>query len=147
MDRGKTSSLSFRMKVLSTSWGMAIQWPYPLQRLLQAKSNCNIFRALKSSAYLNAEHNGRYLPFIHISWEPGWQRGLSSIPVGARCFPSPRRTYQFWGPLRDVASGYRERCLRSQTGRGVKLTIYLQVVPRSRIHGSIFPLLPLTFAS
>jgi hypothetical protein len=55
--------------------------------------------------------------------------------VGARVFSSPQRPDRFWGPPSLLYNGYRRHF-----GRGVKLTTHLELVPRSKIRGSIHPL-------
>jgi hypothetical protein len=57
------------------------------------------------------------------------------VPVGARIFSCLRRPDRLWGPPSLVSIGYR-----GQSGRGVKVTTHLQLVPMSRIRGSIHPL-------
>jgi hypothetical protein len=57
------------------------------------------------------------------------------VPVGAKIFSFPCRPDWFWGPPSLVSKGYR-----GYSGRGVKLTTHLQLVPMSRKHGSIHPL-------
>jgi hypothetical protein len=44
------------------------------------------------------------------------------VPVGSRIFSSPDR---LWGQPSLLSNGYR-----CQSGRGVKLTTHLQIVPR-----------------
>jgi hypothetical protein len=59
------------------------------------------------------------------------------VPVGSRIFSSPRRPDRFWGPPSLLSIGYRG------SFAGVKrpgLTTHPQLVPRSRIRGSIHPL-------
>jgi hypothetical protein len=64
------------------------------------------------------------------------------VPVGSRTSLFPRRPDRFWGPPNILSNGYRELFPREwYSGRGVKLTTHLQVVSRSRIRGSIHPLL------
>jgi hypothetical protein len=57
------------------------------------------------------------------------------VPVGSRIFSIPQRPDRFWGSPSLLSNGYRV-----QSGRGVKQTTHLQLVPRSRKHGSIHPL-------
>jgi hypothetical protein len=68
-------------------------------------------------------------------------RGVAvRVPVGWGIFSSPRRPNRFWGPPTLLSNGYRGLFPRGKSGRGVKLTIHLQLVPRSRKCGSIHPL-------
>jgi hypothetical protein len=60
--------------------------------------------------------------------------------VGSRIFSSPRRPGRLWGPHNLLYNGYRGLFPREYSGRGVKLTTHLQLVPRSIICGSIYPL-------
>jgi hypothetical protein len=57
------------------------------------------------------------------------------VPVGSRLLSSPRRPDRLWGPPSFLCNGYR-----GALSPGVKLTIHLQLVPRSRKRGSIHPL-------
>jgi hypothetical protein len=54
--------------------------------------------------------------------------------VEARIFTFPCRADRLWGPPNLLYNGYRV-----ESGRGVKLTTHLQLVPRSRKCGSIHP--------
>jgi hypothetical protein len=56
------------------------------------------------------------------------------VPEGSRIFPSPRRLDRLWGPPSLLYYGYRGLFLGGYSGRGVKLTTHLQLVPRSRKH-------------
>jgi hypothetical protein len=49
------------------------------------------------------------------------------VAVGSRIFSSPHHPDGVWGPPNLLPSGYR-----GQSGRGMKLTNHLQLVPRSR---------------
>ena len=53
----------------------------------------------------------------------------------AECFFTPKRLYQLWGPPRFMFDGCRQ-----QSGRFVKLTTELHLVPRFRMFGAIPPL-------
>jgi hypothetical protein len=52
------------------------------------------------------------------------------VPVGSRIFFSPRRPDRLWGPLSLLSIGYRSLFRQGKSGRGVKLTTHLQLVPR-----------------
>jgi hypothetical protein len=58
---------------------------------------------------------------------------LGSIPGIAQFFCPPQRPDRFWDPPSFFSNGYREQFPREYSGRSVKLSTYLQLVPRSRI--------------
>jgi hypothetical protein len=62
------------------------------------------------------------------------------VTVGSRIFTSPRRPDRLCGPPNLLSNVYWELFPRGQSGRGVKQTTHLQLVPRSRKCGSIHPL-------
>jgi hypothetical protein len=63
-------------------------------------------------------------------------RGL----VWSRIFSSPRRPDWLFGPLSLLFNGYRRAFPRGWSGRAMKLSTHLQLVPMSRKCGSIHPL-------
>jgi hypothetical protein len=61
-------------------------------------------------------------------------RGVGDrVQVGSRILSFPHRPERFWGPLSLLSNGYKGLFPL----RGVKLTTHLQLLPRSRIRGSI----------
>jgi hypothetical protein len=62
------------------------------------------------------------------------------VPVGSGMFSSRHRPDRFWGPQSLLSNGYRGLFPRVYSGRGVKVTTHLHLVPRSRKRGSIHPL-------
>jgi hypothetical protein len=62
------------------------------------------------------------------------------VPAVATFLSSPRRTDRFWGPPSVLSNGYRGIFPGGYNDRGVEVTSHLQLVTRSRIHGSIHPL-------
>jgi hypothetical protein len=71
-----------------------------------------------------------------------WGVGVR-VPVGPRIFSTSNRPDRLWGPLNLLSNGYRGALSPGgkAVGVGVKLTIHLQLVPRSRKCGSIRPVL------
>jgi hypothetical protein len=69
----------------------------------------------------------------------GRPRGRISSPGMIIIFSSPYRPDRLWGPPILLSNGYRVLFPRALSGRGVKLTTHLQLVPRSRKCGSIHP--------
>jgi hypothetical protein len=62
------------------------------------------------------------------------------VLVWARIFTSPCHPDRLWGPPSLLSNGYHGLFTRGLSGRGVKLTTHLQLMPRSRKRGFIHPL-------
>jgi hypothetical protein len=64
-------------------------------------------------------------------WTTGWD-GLVSIPSRSnRLFSSPHRADRLWGPHNLLCNGYRGLFPQRESGRSVKLTTHLYLVPMS----------------
>jgi hypothetical protein len=68
------------------------------------------------------------------------QRVRVRVPVSEIILISPCRPDQLWVPPKLLSKWYRGLFPQGLSGRGVKLTTYLQLVPRSRKCGSTHPL-------
>jgi hypothetical protein len=79
-----------------------------------------------------------YILFSLVSIATGYwlyDRGVGvRVPVGSSIFPSPPCLDRLWGPQSLLSNGYR-----GYSGRSVKLTTHLQLVPGSTKCGSIHP--------
>jgi hypothetical protein len=73
-------------------------------------------------------------------WATGWTTGASSVGRGWEFFSSPPRPDRLWGSPNLLSNGYQRLSTWRQSGRGVKLTTHLHLVPRSRMRGAIPPL-------
>jgi hypothetical protein len=62
------------------------------------------------------------------------------VPVGSRIFSSPRRPDRLWGHPISYPVGTGGLVSRGYSGRGVKLTANLHLLPRSRKCESIHSL-------
>jgi hypothetical protein len=62
------------------------------------------------------------------------------VTVGARILTSISHRDRLWGTPSLLFNGHQGLFPRGESGRGVKLTTHLQLVPRLGIHGSIHPL-------
>jgi hypothetical protein len=69
----------------------------------------------------------------------GWMVEISSPGRGWEFFSSPPRPDWLWSPPSLLYNGYYQG-LWGWSGRGVKLTTHLHLVPRSRMRGAIPPL-------
>jgi hypothetical protein len=63
--------------------------------------------------------------------------GGSSLCRVWKFFSSPPRPDRLWGPLSILSNGYQRLFPWGKSGRGVKLTIHLHLVPRLRVRGAI----------
>jgi hypothetical protein len=63
------------------------------------------------------------------------------VPVGSGIVTSPYRPDRLWGPA-NLSSEYLGLFPLGYSGRGVKLTAHLPLVPRSRKRGPIHPSTP-----
>jgi hypothetical protein len=77
---------------------------------------------------------------IAISYWLDDQGFVLRVPMGSRIFTSPCRSDRLWGLPNHLSNWYCGLFPRRWSGRGVKLTTHLQLVPRSRKRGSIQPL-------
>jgi hypothetical protein len=80
---------------------------------------------------------------IATGYELDGRGGRVRAPVGSRIFSFPQLPDWLWDPpslLCLLYNGYWGLFLRGYSGRGVKLTTHLQIVPRSRKYGPIHPL-------
>jgi hypothetical protein len=70
----------------------------------------------------------------------GWTTGVQ-FPVGAVMgfFSSPQSPDRLWAPPSLLSDGYRMLLPRGESGRGVKLTTRLYIVPTLRMRGAIPP--------
>jgi hypothetical protein len=57
----------------------------------------------------------------------------SILCKGKILFSSPQRSDRFWSPPSLLSNGYRGLSPRGLSGRDVKLTIHLHLIPRSKI--------------
>jgi hypothetical protein len=73
-------------------------------------------------------------------WVTSWMISDSGPSRGWEFFSSPPCPDRLWGPPSLLSKGYRGPFLWEWTGRGVKLTTYLHLMPRSRMRGAIAPL-------
>jgi hypothetical protein len=62
------------------------------------------------------------------------------VPVDSRISTSPYRPDELWGPPTLLSNEYQGALSQEYIGRGLKLTIHLQLELMSRKHGSIQPL-------
>jgi hypothetical protein len=96
------------------------------------------------SAFLTFHHTTGYTRDIAVGIATSYGldgRGVGvRVPVGSIIFCSQRRPDRLWGIARLLYNGNRGLFPRGYSGRGVKLTAHLQLVPRSRKCGSIHPL-------
>jgi hypothetical protein len=80
-----------------------------------------------------------------VSIETGYglyDRGFEfRVLIRARFFSSPRLPDRFWGTPSLLSKEEQGLFPRGLSGRGVKLTTQLNVVPKSRVRGYIYPLL------
>jgi hypothetical protein len=58
--------------------------------------------------------------------------GAGSIPGGSKIFPSAQLPGQNWDPLSLLSNEHRGLFPRGYSGRGVKLTTHIHLVPSSR---------------
>jgi hypothetical protein len=61
------------------------------------------------------------------------------VPVGPRIFSSPHRPDRLWGPPSLLPNGYRRFFPLRKAARNLKPITHLQLVPRTRIRGSVYP--------
>jgi hypothetical protein len=59
--------------------------------------------------------------------------GIRLPGTGKRFFPTPHLPFRIWGPARLLTNGCRRVFTRRWSGRDVKLTTHLYLVPGSRM--------------
>jgi hypothetical protein len=86
----------------------------------------------------------RFVTFEHSGVATGYGpdgRGVGvRVQEGTRFFSSPRRRDRFWSLPSLLHNSYRRIFPWGQSGRVVKLTTHLQLVPRKTILGSVHSL-------
>jgi hypothetical protein len=75
-------------------------------------------------------------------WAMGWTIGVLGFDSRWEWefFSLPPRPERLWGPPSLLSNGYQGLCPWGQSGRGVKLTTHLHLVPRLRMRGAVPPL-------
>jgi hypothetical protein len=126
-------------------WELGVRWQKPDKAISGTASGCVKNRSQRRSMKLNCVNVKDYNRDSAVGIATGYaldSRGVGvRVPVVAR-FSSPRRPDRLWGPPSLLSNGYRRIFIRGKSGRGVKLTTHLELLPRSRrsrIHGSTYP--------
>jgi hypothetical protein len=131
-----------KTRIHSAHFFFPISLPF-LFRLFHFPSWCHLFLCSVSFCFLSFI-NSVYFCFMPSSFGSsiatgyvldGWGVGVR-VSGGARIFSSPRCPDWFWDPPSLLSNVYQELFLPGLIGRGVKLTIHLQLMSRSRMPGS-----------
>jgi hypothetical protein len=111
--------------------------------LIVTKCPRGFFKNVISSLVVHVETGMLYMPCMDTMWSVllGKRRETNYGLDGRGSIPGRDEIFLFfitgldwlWGPPSLISNGYRGLFPRGQSGRGVKLTTHLHLVPRSRM--------------
>jgi hypothetical protein len=140
----KPHSKSQKLKDLVANHKVITEYNNPFEELKYCFINCAIYSSSHKDIgffnWINPSKSRVSAVGIVTGYDLDDREVGVRVPVGSRIFYLPYHPDLIWHSSNLLYNGHRGLFPRGQSGRRVKLTTHLQLVPRSRKRGSMNPL-------